>query len=92
LKEREYREPKKSFEKKKKDGEVNGAVPTLRETVEHWSVHPSPRRHVSQQNGKPSHPIMATKLNEKKKRSGRNYLPDLDSLYSEGRLGKTTTE
>ena len=35
---------------------------------------------------------MATKLNEKKKRSERNYLPDPDSLYSEGRLDKTTTE
>ena len=84
LKEGEHKEPK-YFWKRKKDGEINGAILVLRETVEHWSVHPSPNRHVSQKSGKPSHPIMATKLNEK---SGWNYFHDPDFLYSEGHLGK----
>jgi hypothetical protein len=73
-KEKSAESQKNFFLKKEEDAGINGAVPALREAVVPWSVYPSPKRHVSQQDGKPSCPIMATKLNKKKKRNGTKLL------------------
>jgi hypothetical protein len=72
-------ESQKNFLKKEEDAGLNGTVTALREAVVPWSVYPSPKRHVSQPDEKPSCPIMATKLNKKKKRNMRNYWPNPDS-------------
>jgi hypothetical protein len=81
----------KIFLKKDEDTGINGTVTALRAVVP-WSVYPSPKRHVSQPDGKPSCPIMATKLKKSKRGMGEitGLTPTLD--ISEGRLGKTTTE
>jgi hypothetical protein len=69
----------KNFLKKDEDTGINGTVTALRAVVP-WSVYPSPKRHVSQPDGKPSCPIMATKLKKSKRGMGEitGLTPTLD--------------